>query len=458
MESLSYPMQADTGLAAKESWVYGGGRDKEEVYPSYTAARQASRDAHMNAASTWNAPQMSAWADCGGYVATVVKNMVDPHFPWLLTNRQRQYLEDPTNGWTKVGDTHDYRPSDYQPGDVMVGSGHIMFWVGDWQGRSEVVNDASLSFDETTRSGKMPGFRIAALTPGISKETGKPAMVDGVKRHYEVYRFTKRIASPIGTTDWANRSDDIFHDGRPDIIAVTSAGSLRFYPGTGAVDALGPYTQIGSGFVNHQVITPGDFDHDGYQDIISVNNGTGAMYLHRGNGTGGFLNRVQIGSGFQTIRELTSVGDFDGDSNPDLLGITRADGRLVLWRGNGAGGWLSQQEIGSGFQNLKIASAGDFDGNGRPDIVSWNDSTGLVYLHRGNGNAGWLSRITLAQSGFANRTFQSIGDIDRDGYGDLIAIDRNTGQLIQHSGGPTGTVLGAGTPIGSGWEYMRSIS
>lgn len=460
MRSISYPI-ASTGKANPDSWVYGLRRDEEKMYDSYRKARLASKQAHLDVASSRNAPKQSGWADCGAYVATIVKNTVDPHFPWLLTNVQQDYLRDTSNGWVKVGDTHDYRPGDYQTGDVLMGHGHVMLWVGDHDGFTEVVNDASFSRNTEKLTGRMPGFREINLKQGTDSQDGKPAMVDASNRSYEVFRFKKRIASPIGTTDWAKSTASMTFDGVPDLLAVTSAGSLRLYQGDGRDGSFGkfaPFQIIGSGFVNHQIITPGDFDQDGFDDIISVNDSTGIMYLHRGNGSGGFLKRVQIGSGFKTIRNLTSVGDFDGDGNPDLIGIVKSDGRMIMWRGNGKGNWLPKKQIGSGFKNLQIASGGDFQGDGTPDIVSWNPNTGFSYLHSGNGKGGWKKRTTITKTGLKNKLVQSVGDLDRDGYGDLLAIDKKTGVLKLHRGGPHGKLLDVGRQVGTGWQYMRSLS
>lgn len=458
MKSVSYQI-ASNGKAHKDSWVYGLRRDEEKLYSSYRQARESSRQAHFDANSTRNAPRMSGWADCGGYVATIVKNTVDPHFPWLLTNDQKSYLENSANGWTKVGDTQNYKPQDYQTGDVMITEGHIMFWVGKWQGFDDVVNDASFSRNESKLSGRMPGFRESGLKNGTSKINGKDGKVDSYNRHYEVYRFSERVANPVGVTDWAKTTAGYKFDGIPDLLAVTSAGSLRLYNGKGDGGEFNPYTTVATGFKNHQVITPGDFNKDGFQDIISVDESSGIMNLHSGTSTGKVKEPKKIGSGFRTIRDLTSVGDFDGDGNADLIGITKSDGRMLLWRGNGRGGWLPRKQIGSGFKNLKIASGGDFDGDGRPDIVSWNDSTGQVLLHRSNGKGGWLTRAVLAEKGspYKNSLIQSVGDLDQDGYGDILVINKSTGALSLHKGSSQ-KKLGDSTQIGKGWQNMRSIS
>lgn len=459
MKSISYSITSD-GSAPTDSYVYGMNRDKEDLYGSYREARERSVQQHIEAGATRNIPQMSSWADCGGYLATVLKNTVDPHFPWVNTNAQKEYLADPANGWVKVGDTNNYRPQDYKPGDVMTSDGHNMFWVGNWNGFTEVVNDAALSRDTATRSGRMPSFHEAGFRQSPSQSAGKNVVVDWSKKVYDVYRYEGRVASNVGTTEWAIASKGMIFDGKPDLMAIDADGSLNMHRGQGDGGAFGATARVGgTDYTDYQVVTPGDFNMDGAQDIIQMKNSTGVIYLRRGTGYGGIQQAEKIGEGFKNIRDLMSVGDFSGDGHPDLIGNDETNGRMYMWPGNGKGGLLARKQIGTGFQSLKVASAGDYDGDGRSDIVSWNDDTGLMYLHRGNGKGSWLSRVTLAQSGkgHANVDITSVGDHDQDGYGDLIVLDKSSGKLLMHEGN-SAAKLGSAKVIDSNMKSVRGLS
>ena len=82
----------------------------------------------------------------------------------------------------------------------------------------------------------------------------------------------------------------------------------------------------------------------------------GKLLLYRGNGAGGWVTggpsrSAPAGSGFTA---LTSGGDFSGDGNADILART-SDGSLLLYRGNGAGGFISPYpKVGSGWQSLSF--------------------------------------------------------------------------------------------------------
>ena len=90
---------------------------------------------------------------------------------------------------------------------------------------------------------------------------------------------------------------------------------------------------------------------DGAADVLARESATGVLWLYRGNGAGGWLPRMRVGSGWNVMTAVVSPGDFNGDRRPDLLA---RDGAGVLWLypGNGAGGFLSRVQVGPGWNGL----------------------------------------------------------------------------------------------------------
>src|SRR6476660_4775433 len=161
---------------------------------------------------------------------------------------------------------------------------------------------------------------------------------------------------------------DFSGDGHADLIGRTPTGVLYLHRGNGAGGCLGVRTVIGPGWqVYDHIFSPGDFSGDGHADLIG-RTPTGVLYLHRGNGAGGFLgSRTVIGTGWQVYDRVFSPGDFIGDGHADLIGRTPT-GVLYLHRGNGAGGFLgSRTVIGTGWQVYdRVFSPGDFTGDRHP--------------------------------------------------------------------------------------------
>jgi hypothetical protein len=60
-----------------------------------------------------------------------------------------------------------------------------------------------------------------------------------------------------------------------------------------------------------------------------------------------------IGGGWESFTALAAGGDFSGDGKPDIL-ARATDGTLLMYRGNGAGGWVtgSGEPVGSGWNGL----------------------------------------------------------------------------------------------------------
>jgi hypothetical protein len=205
-------------------------------------------------------------------------------------------------------------------------------------------------------------------------------------------------------TDWSG-------DGRPDLLARTSDGALLMYRGNargGFVTGTGE--TVGSGWAGFSaVLAPGDFSGDGRQDLLAVQS-DGTMLLYKGDGDSGFIGGgVPIGSGWAGFTALLTPGDFSGDGKADVL-ARASDGTLLLYRGNGAGGWItgSGEPIGSGWQGFTaLMAGGDFSGDGNPDILA-RASDGSLVLYRGNGSGGFVAPYPAIGAGWQSLSFLTL--------------------------------------------------
>ncbi|MFB9659019.1 FG-GAP repeat domain-containing protein [Glycomyces mayteni] len=148
---------------------------------------------------------------------------------------------------------------------------------------------------------------------------------------------------------------DYTGDGKPDIVAREAAtGYLWLYPGTGE-GGVGSRTRIGTGWNAMRELTAvGDLDHDGHADLLAARTSDGCLYLYRGNGKGGFSGTVKVGCGWNKMNALAAIGDADRDGHVDLLARRAADGALILYKGNGAGGFPSSKSVGTGWNSIKF--------------------------------------------------------------------------------------------------------
>lgn len=182
---------------------------------------------------------------------------------------------------------------------------------------------------------------------------------------------------------------DFNGDGRNDLGRIDANGTFHLHPGVPG-GGLGASVVIGNGWGSFTRVVGGiDFDGNRTPDVLVVTQ-SGGLLLYRGNGAGGWGagSGIPIGQGWGGMKDLFSVGDFDGDGYGDLIGRT-ADGILMLYPTTGGGNWGGIRAIGQGWTSMKaVFSSGDFDGNGTNDVLGVA-ANGDMYLYRGNGSGGW---------------------------------------------------------------------
>ncbi|MFE5835660.1 FG-GAP-like repeat-containing protein [Arthrobacter sp. NPDC056493] len=257
----------------------------------------------------------------------------------------------------------------------------------------------------------------------------------------------------IGTTVTApyRKVQDFNGDGRADIVSRDSTGTLWLYRGNGTGGFLAR-TKVGTGWNSMtSIISAGDFNNDRKADIIARSS-TGLLYLYKGNGLGGFSGRTQIGIGWNSFTSLSAGGDFNGDRKPDLVARDAAGG-LFAYLGVGNGGLSGRIQIGSSWNTQNTILPTDFNGDAKTDIVS-RDAAGSLWLYRGDGAGGFLARVQIGAGWGGFSSLVAPGDFTGDGRADIIARDTR-GSLFLYRG--NGSTLVSKAAAGTGWNAMSSI-
>jgi hypothetical protein len=155
------------------------------------------------------------------------------------------------------------------------------------------------------------------------------------------------------------------------------------------------------------------------------------------------------------MREITSIGDLNRDGYRDVLAIG-STGNLNFYLGRGfrlASGGVASTGW-SDFDNL--TGGGDVDGDGYPDLVARQRSTGDLYLSLGK-PGGLQDPVLLATGWQGMREITMIGDFDRDAFPDLVAIDTADGRLYRYPFNPDGT-LGNRYTLSAGWATRSPVT
>jgi hypothetical protein len=170
-------------------------------------------------------------------------------------------------------------------------------------------------------------------------------------------------------------------------------GTLRMYQGDGHGSwAPGTGQILGTGWQMFDLMVgTDDFTGDGFADVVA-RKPDGTLWLYRGNGAGGWLTGIgeQVGAAWNMFDQVVAPGDFSGDGLADIIG-RKPDGTLWLYRGNGAGGWLTGvgEVIGAAWNVFDaIVATGDFTGDGKADLMA-RKPDGTMLLYPGDGAGSW---------------------------------------------------------------------
>jgi VCBS repeat-containing protein len=121
-------------------------------------------------------------------------------------------------------------------------------------------------------------------------------------------------------------------------------------------------------------VAVGDFDRDSNDDMVVSNNGDWTASVRLGGGDGSFAAATDFPAGMRTGK--VAAGDFNADSDPDLAVTSGAGGASVLL-GQAGGTFGPPTDFLGGDSSWGIA-AGDFDGDADPDLAITRPSFGYI--------------------------------------------------------------------------------
>lgn len=227
--------------------------------------------------------------------------------------------------------------------------------------------------------------------------------------------------------------DNLNGDGIPDVGVETRVGStvnhLQVFFGTGGGSFLAP-TDVTLG-ASAGVVMSADMDKDG--DVDLVTDGGAGLGVYRNNGSGGF-SAAAIYTPLPPFQSSLLLTDVNEDGFPDWVAPSGAGlpaHTIVTFLNDGAGGFLA-----SNLQAVSDLSDGivldDFNRDGRPDMASVEDSAPNVLVAAGNAD-GTFQPGTTIPIGSSVRSVTT-GDMNRDGYDDLMVCSSNGLALLQGDG------------------------
>ncbi len=256
----------------------------------------------------------------------------------------------------------------------------------------------------------------------------------------------------------AVRRDHVGSDGIGDLLTLTSKGALSLHRGDGA-GKFSTKTSASGWPASITMVPFGDLNGDRCNDVL-VRFAGGALRAYRP-GCGKALTTstpyTTLGaSGWNQYDVLTSPGDITGDGRADLIARRASTGDVYLYKATTGGKLSARVKLFSKWSGYKkIVGVGDLNGDGYGDLLA-QDRSNKLWRYAGTATGGFRARVKVADNwGASYNVVVGAGDITGDGEADLVSRD-TSGNLFRHGGDSKGS-FGGRVKIATGWQGYKAV-
>jgi hypothetical protein len=192
--------------------------------------------------------------------------------------------------------------------------------------------------------------------------------------------------------------------------------------------------------------TVGDFNGDGNPDLATTNYQDNNVSILLGNGQGSFGTATNFTVGTNPFAITTA--DFNGDTILDLATANYLGNNVSILLGDGKGSFGTATNLAVGIKPLSITT-GDFNGDGKSDLAVANDGTNLsVLLGNGNGSFGTATNVTAGNFPISVLA----ADLNGDGKSDLVSLNTGSSNSLSVLLGTGQGTFGTATNVAVGNE------
>ncbi len=277
------------------------------------------------------------------------------------------------------------------------------------------------------------------------------------------WEFSTSRGGASTDTSWLT-TPDFNLDGRPDVAyGFWGQCALMLNSATGLPQSSQPSETLTGGYGFGQATAyAGDVNGDGYGDVIAgaFSAGTAAVFLGDPTGANPVGQILGAGENDNFGQAVAGVGDVNGDGYADVAVSNQSVSFLYLGGPSG----VSPIATPPTLEGMVVGAAGDVNADGYSDVVACDRfaQTATVYL---GGQAGLGDAILLSapptSSSFAESCI-NVGDVNGDGYSDIAVTDGAAGAAYVFYGGPLGTQVAGYTELpgmgGGGFGIIASIA
>jgi hypothetical protein len=247
---------------------------------------------------------------------------------------------------------------------------------------------------------------------------------------------------------------DVNGDGIVDAISY-NFGFIAVYTGTktGLFQAT-PLVQLASGDGGDEQPTPADFNGDGRVDLVQVDYAVASIgFYPGGDWTHAGAQAMAVPTESAQTFQVMAQGDFNGDGIPDILaadfngvpifdqfggfakpnaapsvelGVDGTFPNLKVGINDGKGNFTYTTALASSVSfgiavNWVEPIAADLNGDGKADIILGANQGVAIALNNGDGTFAAPVTISLGAPTQCTISYVDVGDLNRDGYPDIVA-------------------------------------
>jgi hypothetical protein len=334
---------------------------------------------------------------------------------------------------------------------------------------------------------------------------------DGQSNEGRVFVYHGSATGLSATPAWTAESDqadaafgfsvatagDVNGDGFADVIvgawgydgALDHEGRAYVYQGSATGLATTPAWTVDGGQVGAElgrsVSTAGDVNGDGFSDVLVGARlqeigelDEGVAFAYHGSAAGLGTTPAWTEDGNQVSAQfgasVATAGDVNGDGYGDVIvgahfydGGQSDEGRAFVYPGSAAGlsttpAWTAESDQASAEFGTSVATAGDVNGDGYADVIvgayvydNGQGNEGRAYVYTGSASGLGAVAVWTAESDQASAQFgvsvATAGDVDGDGYGDVIVGahfydngQSNEGRAFVYHGSAAGLAVAPG--------------
>ena len=317
------------------------------------------------------------------------------------------------------------------------------------------------SFTVNGRSGQA----TTELTPGIYYWRSRGRMGGAIVTGLGVSQEFMIVAagSPTASASWGSFLD-ANADGSADLLSGapgtgSPAPQARFWRSIATTAGATPFTTtnttvaLGTSGAGNAVAALGDVNGDGFSDsAVAASAGNQVQIFHgdiNGIATSPTTSLTQSGVvGFGT--SVDGAGDVNGDGYGDVVVGAAMSNRAFVFFGS-ANGLSSLRAVsltpsmGAANFGTAVSGVGDVNGDGFADVMVGTDGPNLAYLYMGSAMGPVATPIVLSApsgaSGFG-RSLSPAGDVNADGYPDVVVGAFSSGVAFIYHGGASGLSTG----------------